>query len=222
MIEDDESFGSVLKSYLELNGFKVVWQTAGRTVEKTILQVQPDICILDVMLPEVDGFTLAARIRNLKPSLPFLFLTARSQINDIRKGFGTGAEDYLTKPFDSEVLVLKVRAILSRTSTFKDAEPRETVIGKFLFDYEGRKLISEHQVRHLTPREADLLKMLYDHRNSVLKRETVLNALWGDTSWFNNRNLDVYISRLRKYLSDDRGIEIITLHGKGYRMVIQE
>ncbi|PJF33208.1 MAG: DNA-binding response regulator, partial [Phototrophicales bacterium] len=125
LIEDDESFGSVLKSYLELNGFKVVWQTAGRTVEKTILQVQPDICILDVMLPEVDGFTLAARIRNLKPSLPFLFLTARSQINDIRKGFGTGAEDYLTKPFDSEVLVLKVRAILSRTSTFKDAEPRE-------------------------------------------------------------------------------------------------
>ena len=222
LAEDDLNFGSVLKSYLELNDYAVSLRTDGASALQLFRRERFDLCILDVMLPEMDGFSLAREIRKTNPQTPFIFLTAKTLKADVVEGFRTGADDYITKPFDTEVLLFKLRAILKRNQSMQGpAElPDELRIGKYLFRYKRRTLSLGEQATNLSPREAELLRMLCLHRNDVLKREDALNQIWGDNSYFTARSMDVFITKLRKYLRDDPDIEIITIHGNGFMLSV--
>lgn len=223
LVEDDTNFGSVLKAYLELNDFEVSWIEDGREALPAFKNQRFDICVLDVMLPHVDGFSIANGIRALKPEVPFVFLTAKTMREDLLKGFSVGADDYITKPFDSEVLVLKLNAILNRIGTGNN-DPielnKQLKIGKYDFDYSMRTLKIEKIFYKLSPRESDLLKLLYEYRNRILPRQLALKSIWGDDSYFTTRSMDVFISKLRKYLNKDEAIQIVNIHGNGFRMII--
>jgi two-component system, OmpR family, response regulator len=223
LVEDDPNFGSILKSYLELNDFQVTLRTDGKQGLSSFRMEPPDICILDVMMPEMDGFTLAHEIRKLNSRTPFIFLTAKTLKADILEGFKSGADDYITKPFDSELLLYKIRAILKRHADQSEAgtEIQEFNIGKITFNFTLRTLVTGENVQQLSPKEAQLLRMLILAREGILTRKEALEKIWGTDSYFNARSMDVFIARLRKYLKTDPSVEIINIHGNGFRLVIR-
>lgn len=223
LVEDDPNFGSIMKSYLELNDFIVTLRPDGKQGLVTFMSEPYDICILDVMMPEMDGFTLAKEIRKMNSDIPFIFLTAKSLKEDILEGFRAGADDYITKPFDSEVLLFKLHAILKRHDVRgdQDAGQNEIMVGRFKFNFNLRKLIIDDKIYQLSPKEAHLLKMLCFAKEGILLRKEALEKIWGSDNYFNGRSMDVFIARLRKYLKDDPSIEIANIHGNGFRIIFK-
>lgn len=223
LVEDEYNFGSVLKSYLELNDFKVTWVDDGEFALKEFQNGKFDICVLDVMLPNVDGFTIAKEIKKINNNIPLIFLTAKSMKEDILEGFKIGADDYITKPFDTDVLLCKIQAILKRNDNNKriQNEQKEFVIGKYLFNYDIRTLFYGKEEQKLSPKEAELLKMLCFYKDEVMPRNEALTKIWGDDNYFTTRSMDVFITKLRKYLKKDKTIEICNIHSSGYRLFVK-
>jgi DNA-binding response OmpR family regulator len=220
LVEDDLNFGNVLKSYLEMNGLTVTLTRDGEAGVNAFLKNDFDLCILDVMMPKIDGFTVATSIREKSKKVPIVFLTAKSMKDDMMKGYKSGADDFLTKPFDSEVLLKKIEAILRRTMGITDMEEvSDFEIGIYKFDYKLRRIILNENFVQLSPKEADLLRLLCVHKNDLLPRQKALKLIWGDDNYFNGRSMDVFVTRLRKYLKEDSDVEIVTLHGKGVRLL---
>lgn len=215
LVEDDENFGSVLKSYLEMNDFNVSWTKDGASAITNFQLRKYDFCILDIMLPNVDGFTLAKKIKAMNPEIPTIFLTAKTLKEDILQGYKLGADDYVTKPFDSEVLLYKIKAILKRNSE-ESNDTNIFTIGKYTFDSVLRTLSNNNDSIKLSPKESELLKMLCLHENKILDRDKALNKIWGEDGYFTARSMDVYITKLRKYLKNDQTIEIENIHGSGF------
>ena len=220
LVEDDSNFGNVLKNYLELNDFEVVLERDGRLGLAAFQREKFDICLLDVMMPHVDGFTLAEEIREVDPEIPLFFLSAKTMKDDILTGYKLGADDYITKPFDSEVLMMKIKAILKRNEETKfETENKEYQLGIFHFNPKLRELTYSDQKHVLSPKENELLRMLCDFKNDLVPRETALKRIWGSDTYFNGRSMDVYIAKLRKYLKPDPKVEIVNIHGNGFRLV---
>jgi len=220
LCEDDANLGMVLKNYLELNDFDVILERDGRLGLAAFQREHVDLCLLDVMMPHMDGFTLAEEIRDINPDVPLFFLSAKTMKEDIIQGYKLGADDYITKPFDSEVLLLKIRAILKRNDDInKEADNKEFDLGSYHFHPKLRQLVHGGQTQTLSPKENELLKMLAEHLNDLLPREAALKKIWGSDTYFNGRSMDVYIAKLRKYLREDSNIEIVNIHGNGFRLV---
>ncbi|MDC1262125.1 response regulator transcription factor [Polaribacter sp.] len=223
LVEDDPNFGIVLKDYLGLNDYHVTHAKDG--IEGLIMfkNNSYDLCILDVMMPRKDGFSLAQDIRATDKEVPIIFLTAKTLKEDVLKGYSVGADDYLNKPFDSEVLLYKIKAILQRkdSDTSSDSEQFEFVIGQFFFNSKLRHLsIGENgEPQKLSPKESKLLKMLAIHKNDLMPRELALTKIWRDDNYFTSRSMDVYIAKLRKYLKSDENVEILNIHGEGFRLL---
>lgn len=218
LVEDDPNFGAVLKAYLELHDFEVILVSDGARARSLFKSNHYNLCILDIMLPNLDGYELASFIRATDSQVPFVFLTAKSLKEDVIKGFGLGADDYITKPFDSEVLLLKIRAILRRMDRIPSPGliMSEIKIGKYIFSMDTRTLTSDLAEYKLSPKEAELLELLWKNQNRVLSRDKTLERIWGNSNYFTARSMDVFISKLRKYLADDPSVEIITVHGSGF------
>jgi DNA-binding response OmpR family regulator len=220
LAEDDKNLGNVLKTYLEVKGFQITLAVDGKEALESFKRNEFDFCILDIMMPVMDGFTLAKEIRKLDKHVPFLFLTAKSMQEDKIHGFEVGADDYLTKPFSMEELLMRIRAIIRRAEENKDKpDNRKYTFGKYTFDYNRQMLILGKNQQKLTSKEAELLKLLCEHKNDVLDRSVALNKIWYDDSYFNARSMDVYITKLRKYIKDDPSVELINVHGVGFKLV---
>lgn len=220
LCEDDTNLGMVLKNYLELNEYDVTLERDGRLGLAAFQREKFDICLLDVMMPNMDGFTLAEEIRDVDPDIPLFFLSAKTMKDDIIQGYKLGADDYITKPFDSEVLLLKIKAILKRNE--EDNRVNDNIefdLGKYHFNPKLRELKHDGVMQTLSPKENELLKMLAEHKNDLLPRERALKKIWGSDTYFNGRSMDVYIAKLRKYLKEDTNIEIVNIHGNGFRLV---
>ncbi len=220
LAEDDSSFGELLKNYLELNNFDAHWFINGIEAFKGFHKNPYDICLLDVMMPEMNGFQLADEIKRVNPDMPLLFLTAKSLREDMLTAYKCGADDYIIKPFDSELLIFKINAILKRSNGTAVTPSNSTkfVFGKYSLDSNLQLLTGPQTVRQLSSRENDLLKLLCQYKNNLLPRDLALKKIWGSDDYFNGRSMDVYITKIRKYLKDDSSIEIINIHGKGYRL----
>ena len=220
LCEDDANLGMVLKNYLELNDFDVTLERDGRLGLAAFQREHVDLCLLDVMMPHMDGFTLAEEIRDVNPDVPLFFLSAKTMKEDIIQGYKLGSDGYITKPFDSEVLLLKIRAILKRNDDLnKEADNKEFDLGSYHFHPKLRQLVHNGKTQTLSPKENELLKMLAEHLNDLLPREAALKKIWGSDTYFNGRSMDVYIAKLRKYLREDSNIEIVNIHGNGFRLV---
>ena len=221
LCEDDTNLGTVLKNYLELNDYDVTLERDGRLGMAAFQREKFDICLLDVMMPNVDGFTLAEEIRDINPDVPLFFISAKTMKEDIIQGYKLGADDYITKPFDSEVLLLKIKAILKRNEELsKESVNIEFDLGKYHFNPKLRELIVNGHTQTLSPKENELLRMLSEYKNDLLPREVALKKIWGSDTYFNGRSMDVYIAKLRKYLKEDSTIEIVNIHGNGFRLVV--
>ncbi len=222
LAEDDKNLGSVLTSYLEAKGFPTILCANGKEAFDQFKKGEFDFCIVDVMMPIMDGFTLAKEIREKDKKVPILFLTAKSMQEDKLKGFELGADDYLTKPFSMEELLMRMQAIIRRTTERKTMEASRSFyeIGLFTFDYNRQILKSIDTEQKLTSKESELLKMLCDNVNQVLDRSEALKKIWFDDSYFNARSMDVYVTKLRKYLKADTSIELINVHGVGFKLII--
>jgi two-component system OmpR family response regulator len=223
LVEDDSNFGNVLKNYLELNDYEVILERDGRLGLAAFQREKFDICLLDVMMPHMDGFTLAESIRDVDPDIPLFFLSAKTMKDDVITGYKLGADDYITKPFDSEVLLMKIKAILKRNEESKtETENMEYDFASFHFNPKLRELSKGDKVTTLSPKESDLLRMLCEYKNDLLPRDIALKKIWGSDTYFNGRSMDVYIAKLRKYLKDDSKVEIVNIHGNGFRLVTSE
>ncbi len=223
LVEDDPCFGSVLKSYLELSDYDVTLCVNGNEGLETFRKDRYDICLLDVMMPQMDGFTLGKKIREIAPGVPFVYITAKSLKEDMKLGYEIGADDYVIKPFDSELLILKIKAILSRCEgETEEAKPRYIQIGQYLFNRELRTISKNEEVIKLTPKESHLLELLYKYRDHLLLRDKALTEIWGTNDYFTARSMDVYITKLRKYFKEDEKIKIDNIHGSGFRLIIEE
>ncbi len=221
LVEDDLSFGSVLKSYLELNDFSVDWIDDGKYAVDHFRKGVFDICILDVMLPNVDGFTIASEIRKINNNVPIIFLTAKKLKEDVLRGYGVGGDDYVTKPFDTDILLAKIRAIISRRES--QSGIRDIFeIGKFVFNARLRTLTIGDEEKKLSPKEAQLLELLALNPNSLISREMALKKIWGADDYFTARSMDVYITKLRKFLSEDPGLNIKNIHGAGFQLIVRD
>ena len=222
LVEDDLSFGSVLKSYLEINDFLVDWIDDGKYAVDHFRKGSFDICILDVMLPHVDGFTIANEIRSINTVVPIIFLTAKKLKEDMLRGYGVGGDDYITKPFDTEILLAKIKAILTRKEIHENTKDVYN-IGKFVFNSKLRTLTAEgEEPKTLSPKEAQLLEILVEKTNEMVRREMALKRIWGTDDYFTARSMDVYITRLRKILSEDPRVNIKNIHGAGFQLVVEE
>lgn len=226
LVEDDTNFGQVLKNYLELNDFVVELARDGILGLAAFRREKFDICLLDVMMPNMDGFTLAEEIRNVDPDVPLFFLSAKSMKEDILNGYKLGADDYITKPFDSEVLLHKIKAILKRNQELQEKQHSQVEfnIGHYHFNSKLRtlQLGDAGDVLTLSPKENELLLMLCEYKNDLLPRDAALKRIWGSDTYFNGRSMDVYIAKLRKYLKEDTSVEIVNIHGNGFRLVVPE
>lgn len=223
LCEDDSNLGMVLKNYLELNDYEVTLERDGRLGLAAFQREKYDICLLDVMMPNMDGFTLAEEIRDVNPDVPLFFISAKTMKDDIIQGYKLGADDYITKPFDSEVLLHKIKAILKRNEELHREEVNaEYELGNYHFNPRLRELSVGDRVQTLSPKENELLKMLAEYKNDLLPREAALKRIWGSDTYFNGRSMDVYIAKLRKYLKDDPKLEIVNIHGNGFRLVVQD
>lgn len=222
LAEDDENLGLLLTEYLQLKNYDTDLYKDGEKALKGFKNNHYDICILDVMMPLMDGFTVAKEIRIINPAMPILFLTAKSMKEDVLEGFTIGADDYMTKPFSIEELLMRIEAILRRTMNDPTAAGQDTFqIGNYNFEVTKQILTLGDSSRRLTTKETELLKHLCINKNAVLDRNFALKAIWIDDSYFNARSMDVYITKLRKYLSDDPNVEIINVRGKGFKLLSQ-
>lgn len=222
LAEDDPNLGKLLSEYLKVKGFENDWAEDGKRAFELFMKRPYDICVFDVMMPIKDGFTLAKEVRAVNSSMPIVFLTAKSMKEDAIQGFNLGADDYISKPFNMEELILRLNAILRRTKPDEnEAEKNEFTVGNYHFNYLLQILEINGVQQKLTSKEADLLKLLCLHLNGVLDRTFALNAIWHDDSYFNARSMDVYITKLRKYLREDDRIEIINVHGKGFKLIVK-
>ncbi len=221
LAEDDENLGSLLKEYLNAKGYTTSLLPDGESALETFKGNNFDLCIIDIMMPKMDGFTLAREIRKINTSVPFIFLTAKTLKDDVLEGFSIGADDYITKPFSMEELLYRIKAILRRTTTTDDKDKNEEVykIGKYTFDATKQTLTINGNTKKLTTKESELLKLLCNNMNQMLDRNYALKTIWEDDSYFNARSMDVYITKLRKYLKDDSSIQILNVHGKGYKLI---
>lgn len=222
LVEDDVNFGTVLRDYLQLNGYKVLLARNGLEGFEKFKKNEFDICILDVMMPYKDGFTLAKEIRSNDKSIPIVFLTAKSMKEDVLKGYKIGADDYLTKPFDAEILLKKLEVLIQRTekSVQKSKPKSRIVIGDFIFNPRLRTLTYKKDTpTNLSPKENQLLLMLVETQNDLLSRNKALEEIWNDNNYFTSRSMDVYIAKLRKYLRQDTSVEIANIHGEGFRLI---
>lgn len=220
-VEDELFLGKIVKESLESRGFEVFMESDGSRVMPAFTRLQPDVCILDVMLPNKDGFEIAEEIRNLDKDVPILFVTAKGQTEDVVKGFTLGGNDYIRKPFSMEEMIVRIHNTLRSKDQATPGLPDSPVeMGRYRFLWKRQVLLFGDTERKLSFRENELLKYLYMHRDQVIDRKNILQLLWGNDSFFNSRNLDVYITKLRSYLKDDESIEIITIKGVGYRCVL--
>jgi DNA-binding response OmpR family regulator len=221
LVEDDSNLGNLLKEYLEAKGYPTVLAVNGKQGYDFFSKDKYGICILDVMMPIKDGYTLAKEIRAIDTNIPIVFLTAKSMKEDAIEGFSVGADDYITKPFSMEELLLRIKAILRRTAgnSSKNSDATSFTIGKYKFDYKHQILDLKGVQHKLTTKEAELLKLLCLHANEVLDRNFALKSIWQDDNYFNGRSMDVYIAKLRKYLKDDTNVELINVHGKGFKLL---
>lgn len=223
LAEDDKNLGSILKTYLEAKGFQTTLCENGQEALEAFKKNEFNFCILDVMMPVMDGFTLAKEIRKIDKNIPFLFLTAKSIQEDKFQGFELGADDYITKPFSMEELLLRLKAILRRSNVSEHQHKNHIYkFGKYTFDYDRQLLSLGKSQNKLTSKEAELLRLLCDNLNEVLDRTVALNKIWYDDSYFNARSMDVYITKLRKFLKDDSDVELINVHGVGFKLVAPE
>jgi DNA-binding response OmpR family regulator len=221
LLEDDPNLGLVVQEHLHMNGYEVTLCADGQAGADVVKERKFDLCLVDIMLPKLDGFSFAEQFRNGDPDTPLIFLTARSMKEDKIKGFKIGCDDYITKPFSVEELLLRIEAVLKR-SRKADAplDQTEFTIGQYHFDYTRSVLTRKKHHQKLTPKEADLLKLLCQHMNQTLGREQALREIWNNDSYFSGRSMDVFISKLRKYLKDDPSVEIMGIHGQGFRLVV--
>ena len=228
LVEDDQNFGDVLRSYLEMHEYDVTLATDGVEGLDKYKRGEYDLCIFDVMMPKKDGFTLAREIREKDTEMPIIFLTAKTMKNDVLQGFKIGADDYISKPFNSEELLYRIQAILKRRQT--KADPREEIkefnIGKFHFNYPLRILTyakgtEEEGKEKLSPKEAQLLRMFAMYMNDILPRSEALTKIWGEDNYFTARSMDVFVTKLRKYLKADSNIEIVNIHGNGFQLLVK-
>ena len=219
VVEDEERIRKVIKSFLEKKGYNVKEACDGEEGLDIFYEWNPDLILLDVMMPKKDGFTLAQEIRALNPDIPVIFLTAKTMKEDILEGFKIGADDYLTKPFSMEELLLRIEAILRRVKGKKMKDIPFYRLGNFMFDTQKQTLTIGDKTTKLTTKECELLSLLCAHANEILERNYALKTIWVDDNYFNARSMDVYITKLRKLLKDDPGIEIINIHGKGYKLI---
>ncbi len=221
LAEDDENLGMLLREYLNAKGYSADLYSDGEKAWKGFVQnTSYQVCVLDVMMPILDGFSLAKKIRNTHPNIPIIFLTAKSMKEDILEGFNSGADDYMTKPFSIEELIARLEAIIRRTSKRNQAvEGQLFKIGEYTFDPTKQTLVFGETQAKLTAKESELLLYLCSNRNAVVDRSEVLKAIWSDDSYFNARSMDVYITKLRKFLKDDPSIQIINLRGKGFKLI---
>lgn len=222
LCEDDENLGMLLREYLQAKGYQAVLCQDGEVGYREFAKGKFDIAVLDVMMPKKDGFTLAQEIRQANTEIPIIFLTARALKDDILEGFKIGADDYITKPFSMEELVLRIEAILRRVHGKKAKDATVFRIGRFVFDAQKQLLTIGEKQTKLTTKENELLALLCSHANEILKRNDALRTIWIDDNYFNARSMDVYITKLRKHLKDDDQIEIINIHGQGYKLIVPE
>jgi len=222
LVEDDPSLGPLLQEYLEAKGFETKLASDGKTGSDLFFKETFDLVLLDVMMPVKDGYTLAKEIRLVDKNVPIIFLTAKSMKEDTIEGFNVGADDYITKPFSMEELMARVTAVLRRTNKVRSTESEEVnfKVGNYQFNSEKQVLQHEGTEQKLTTKESQLLRLLCIHRNDVLDRTFALKSIWHDDNYFNGRSMDVYIAKLRKYLKDDPKIEIINIHGKGFKLLV--
>ena len=221
LCEDDESLGMLLRDYLLAKGYETELYLDGEAGYKAFMKSHYDMCVLDVMMPKKDGFTLAQEIRGVNAEVPIIFLTAKNLKEDIIEGFKIGADDYLTKPFSMDELVFRMEAILRRVKGPQTPVPSQYTLGKFVFDTQRQTLtIGNEQQAKLTTKESELLAMLCAHANDVLLRELALKSIWVDDNYFNARSMDVYITKLRKHLKADPTLEINNVHGRGYKLIV--
>lgn len=219
-VEDELFLGKIVKESLQTRGFEVIMESDGAKVLALFKQVNPAVCVLDVMLPNKDGFEIAEEIRAVNPQVPILFLTAKTQTADLVKGFTLGGNDYIRKPFSMEELIVRIDNVLRKTETPPVTTAGYIKIGRFRFYTNRQVLANGGEEKKLSYRESELLKLLYENRDGIIDRKNILNLLWGNDSFFNSRNLDVYITRLRVYLKEDESLEILTIKGIGYRFVL--
>jgi DNA-binding response OmpR family regulator len=225
LVEDDQNFGDVLKSYLEMHDYDVTLAPDGVAGLESFKRGSFDLCIFDVMMPRKDGFTLAKEVREKDKDMPIIFLTAKNLKEDILEGFKIGADDYLAKPFNSEELLLRIQAILRRVNKGPDKEDevKEYQVGEYHFNYPLRILTWQGgngtEKEKLSPKEAHLLKMFCQHKNDVLTRSEALAKIWGEDNYFTARSMDVFVTKLRKYLSKDPNLQIMNIHGNGFRLI---
>ena len=220
-VEDELFLAKIVKESLESRGFEVLMESDGSKVLTSYRMGKPDICVLDIMLPNKDGFELAEEIRNLDKEIPILFLTAKTQTEDLVKGFTLGGNDYIRKPFSMEELIVRINnALRNKVESSSKTDGNGLAIGKMWFHINRQVLVMDNEERKLSYRECELLRLLVENRERIIDRKEILNLLWGNDSFFNSRNLDVYITKLRAYLRDDPSLEIITIKGVGYRFVV--
>lgn len=220
LCEDEESLGMLVREYLQAKGYEAELYLDGEAGYRAFMKSKFDMCLLDVMMPKMDGFTLAKEIRLVNADVPIIFLTAKNLKEDILEGFKLGGDDYLTKPFSMDELVYRMEAILRRVKVKTMRNVTRYQLGKFLFDTQRSVLINGDEQTKLTTKECELLTMLCVHANQVLERELALKTIWIDDNYFNARSMDVYITKLRKHLKDDPTVEINNVHGKGYRLIV--
>ena len=221
LVEDNENLGYMLKEYLAMKNFHIYWVTSGSSAKIFLKSNKPNLIILDVGLPDIDGFQLAQWIKTECPSVPFLFLTARVLKIDVLKGFNLGAEDYIKKPIDEEELVMRMMAILNRTSKEPVIPTSNLNIGRYHFNKNTRILSSPNGERRLTAMESKLLVMLSQKLNQVVERSLLLNEIWGNDDYFSRKSMDVFISRLRKYLAEDQNIKLLNVHNTGFILNVE-
>ena len=220
-VEDELFLARIVKESLESREFDVIMENDGAKAVDLFKKSQPDVCVLDVMLPNKDGFEIADEIREINENIPIIFLTAKAQTEDVIKGFTLGGNDYIRKPFSMEELIIRIQNLLRlRKDGSKKINAESIRMGKYNFQINRQVLSNDQEKRKLSFRESELLKLLYESRDKVIDRRDILNLLWGNDSFFNSRNLDVYITKLRSYLKEDPSLEIITIKGIGYRFVV--
>ncbi|MFT5917037.1 MAG: DNA-binding response OmpR family regulator [Flammeovirgaceae bacterium] len=222
LVEDDPNLGQILKEYLDIKGYETTLSRDGEAGLKTFKNGRFDLCIFDVMMPRMDGYELAQEVRIIDEDVPIIFLTAKSMKEDTLKGFQVGADDYVTKPFSMEEMLMRIQAILRRTNKLNEEAEKQTKfeVGRFKFDYESQKLLFDGgDEQKLTSKESELLRLLALHKNQTMDRSLALKKIWLDDNYFNSRSMDVYITKLRKYLKADERLQIINVHGQGFKLV---
>lgn len=221
LVEDDPNLGQLVQEYLTIKGYTTDRAVDGNQGLQLFMAGQYDLCIFDVMMPKKDGFTLAKEVRMGNREVPIIFLTAKSMQEDAIQGFKVGADDYITKPFSMEELQLRIQAVLRRTKRLSDtAEPTTYQIGSFAFDYPHQLLVHEGASQKLTSKESELLKLLAQNLNQPVSRSFALKMVWGDDSYFNARSMDVYVTKLRKYLREDASVQLVNVHGEGFKLIV--